>query len=51
MKVWVSLALLAAFVPLGQRFGSTAAETSSDPAQIRTSYRPAEMSCCRFDGH
>lgn len=39
MKVWVSLALLAAFVPLAQRLGSTAAETSSEAAEIRASYR------------
>lgn len=39
MKVWVSLALLAALVPLGQRFGSTAAEPSSEAAKIRASYR------------
>ena len=39
MKVWASLALLAAFVPLGQRFGSTAAEISSEAAEIRASYR------------
>lgn len=39
MKVWVSLALLAAIVPLGQRFDSTAAETSSEAAKIRASYR------------
>lgn len=39
MKIWVSLALLAVIVPLGQRFGSTAAETSSEAAKIRASYR------------
>lgn len=44
MKVWVSLALLAAIVPLGQRFGPTAAQTSSEAAKIRASYRrPTEI--------
>lgn len=39
MKVWVRLALLAALVPLAQRFDSTAAETSSEAAKIRADYR------------
>ncbi|WGD53617.1 cytochrome c peroxidase [Bradyrhizobium sp. CB1650] len=44
MKVWVSLALLAAIVPLGQRFGLTVAEPSSEAAKIRASYRrPTEI--------
>ncbi|RXH41705.1 cytochrome-c peroxidase [Bradyrhizobium zhanjiangense] len=39
MKVWVSLALLAALVPLGPRFGATAAESSGDATAMRASYR------------
>lgn len=39
MRVWASLALVAAFLPLGQRFVSTAAETSGDLAEMRASYR------------
>jgi cytochrome c peroxidase len=39
MKVWVSLALLAALFPLGQRFASTVAETSGEVPEIRASYR------------
>lgn len=39
MRVWVSLALVAVFLPLGQRFVSTASETSGDLAEMRASYR------------
>jgi cytochrome c peroxidase len=39
MRVWASLALLAALLLLGQRFASVAAETSGDAAEIRASYR------------
>lgn len=43
MRIWVSLALLAAFLPLGQRFGSTA-EKSTAATEIRASYaRPAAV--------
>lgn len=38
MRIWVSLALLAALFPLGQPFASAAAETSAD-ATARASYR------------
>ncbi|MGL3104191.1 cytochrome-c peroxidase [Bradyrhizobium sp. BR 1432] len=39
MKVWVSLALLAACMLLGQRFAATAAEKSDGTAEIRAGYR------------
>jgi cytochrome c peroxidase len=39
MRLWVSLALLAALLPLGLPFALTASEGAGDPAAIRTSYR------------
>ncbi|MET4260083.1 cytochrome c peroxidase [Bradyrhizobium sp. S3.12.5] len=39
MKVWVSLALLAALLPLGQRFALMSAEKPGEATEIRASYR------------
>jgi cytochrome c peroxidase len=39
MKVWVRLALLAAFLPLGQRFAWWSTAKSGEAAEIRASYR------------
>lgn len=43
MRVWVSLALLAAFFPPGQPFASVAAETSADTTARASYRRPAAI--------